>query len=250
MTAADDDSAGGTPAYEYNEYPKSLAPDDFWGQVRRTRYGKPIGEDELQIIVDTIVGGLDLGSSDQLLDLACGNGALSARLFDSCSAFVGVDASEYLIQVAKDNFERLPNFEFRFGDVADFVMEEAEPQRFTTALCYGSYHYFDRETAAHMLQGLCRRFPGVDRVLIGNVPDKERADLFFGTEADYSDKLSDPTSQIGVWWSEEELRKFAAEAGWHADFRRMPEHVFNANYRFDAVLTRIEPKRSDVGDSR
>jgi hypothetical protein len=30
----------------------------------------------------------------------------------------------------------------------------------------------------------------------------------------------------------------------------MPEHVFNANYRFDAVLTRIEPKRSDVGDSR
>ena len=230
--------AGSSSDYEYNEYPKSLPPDDFWGQVRRTRYGKPISEDELRVIIDTIEKGLDLSSSDFLLDLACGNGALSNRLFGSCRAFVGVDASEYLIEVAKKNFEQLPDFGFLLRDVAEFVWEEPEPLRFTKALCYAGFQYLNRETAERTLMGLSQRFENIDAVFLGNVPDKERAHVFFGSETDYEDKLSEATSQIGVWWSEKELHEFAAAAGWIARFRRMPEHIFNANYRFDAHLTR------------
>jgi SAM-dependent methyltransferase len=230
--------ADSAPDYEYNEYPKSLPPDDFWGQVRRTRYGKPISEDELRVIVDTIKKGLGLGSGDFLLDLACGNGALSNRLFGSCRAFVGVDASEYLIEVAKKNFEQLPDFGFLCRDVAEFAWEEPEPQRFTKALCYAGFQYLNRDTAERTLMGLSQRFENIDTVFLGNVPDKERAHVFFGSETDYEEKLSEPTSQIGMWWSEKELHEFAAAAGWTASFRRMPEHVFNANYRFDATLTR------------
>jgi SAM-dependent methyltransferase len=230
--------AGSAPDYEYNEYPRSLPPDDFWGQVRRTRYGKPISEDELLVVVDTIKKGLDLSSEDFLLDLACGNGALSNLLFDSCRAFVGVDASEYLIEVAKKNFERLPDFEFLQRDVAEFAWEEPEPLRFTKALCYASFAYLNRETAQRTLTGLSEHFKNIDTVFLGNVPDKERAHVFFGSETDYADKLSEAASQIGVWWSEQELREFAAAAGWIASFGRMPEHIFNANYRFDAILTR------------
>ncbi len=230
--------AGSAPDYEYNEYPKSLPPDDFWGQVRRTRYGKPISEDELRVIVDTIKKGLDLSSGDFLLDLACGNGALSNRLFGSCRAFVGVDASEYLIEVAKKNFEQLPDFRFLHRDAAEFAWEEPEPLRFTKAMCYAGFQYLNRETAERTLMGLSQRFENIGTLFLGNLPDKERAQVFFGPEADYRDKLSEPTSQIGVWWSERELNEFAAAAGWIASFRRMPEHVFNANYRFDAHLTR------------
>ncbi len=230
--------AGSAPEYEYNEYPKSLPPDDFWGQVRRTRYGQPISEDELGVIVEAIKTGLELRDHDVLLDLACGNGALSSRLFESCRAFVGVDASEYLIEVAKTNFEQLPDFEFVFRDVAEFVWEEPEPLRFTKALCYAGFQYLHRMTAERALAGLSQRFTNVGTVLLGNLPDKERADVFFGSQTDYEDILSEPTSQIGVWWSEDELREFAAAAGWSASFTRMPEEIFNANYRFDARLTR------------
>ena len=36
------------PKWDYKEYPKTLPPDDFWGQVRRTVMGKPISESEIK----------------------------------------------------------------------------------------------------------------------------------------------------------------------------------------------------------
>jgi SAM-dependent methyltransferase len=233
-----ENAAGSAPEYEYNEYPKSLPPDDFWGQVRRTRYGKPISDEELAIIVEAIKRALDLRHGDVLLDMACGNGALSSLLFGSCRGFVGVDASEYLIEVAKANFEQLPEFEFVFRDAAQFVWEEPEPLRFTKALCYAGFQYLPRVTAERALVGLSERFTNMDTVVLGNLPDKERAHVFFGSQTGFEDILSEPTSQIGVWWSEDELREFATAAGWQTSITRMPEEIFNANYRFDARLTR------------
>lgn len=225
--------------HEYNEYPKTLAPDDFWGQVRRTRYGKPISEEDVGVIIATIIRGLELAPDDTLLDLACGNGALSSRLFSSCRAFLGVDASEYLIKVARDNFERLPEYSFKMEDVARYTWNEPGTARFTKALCYASFAYLDLETSARMLAGLRRRFVNVSSVFIGNVPDRERAHLFYKDRGDFVDEMDDHTSQIGIWWSQPEFSKFVASEGWSAQFRRMPEHVFNAIYRYDAVLTRI-----------
>ncbi len=48
------------PKWDYKEYPKTLPPDDLWGQVRRTVYGKPVSEDQIQMMVDAIVAGLEL----------------------------------------------------------------------------------------------------------------------------------------------------------------------------------------------
>jgi cyclopropane fatty-acyl-phospholipid synthase-like methyltransferase len=66
--------------YDYIEYPKSLPEDDYWGQVRRTVNGKPVAETQIAMIVNAIQLGLELESSDKILDIACGNGALSSRL--------------------------------------------------------------------------------------------------------------------------------------------------------------------------
>ena len=69
----------------YKEYPKLCAPDDYWGQVKRTINGVPVGQDQIDLILRAIVDGLDLQASDSLLDLCCGNGALSRLLFDRCA---------------------------------------------------------------------------------------------------------------------------------------------------------------------
>jgi SAM-dependent methyltransferase len=222
---------------DYEEYPKTLARDDFWGQVRRTIYGRRITEDDVAVIVNVIKDGLRLSNDDALLDLACGNGALTARLFSSCGSVRGVDRSSYLIEIAKEHFEESPRYMFVQSDILTYVLSEPEPQRFTKVMCYGSLPMLAVDAVHNMLSELRRRFPNIERILVGNLPDKERAHLFFGEDFEQRrPNLGDPTSQIGVWWSQNDFAELAGACGWRASFSRMPPHVFNAHYRYDAVL--------------
>jgi hypothetical protein len=86
---------------DFKEYPKTLAPTDFWGQVKRTVNGQAVSEEQIQMILALIRRELQLDKDDRLLDLACGNGALSQYLFADCREFLGVDFSEVLIDVAR-----------------------------------------------------------------------------------------------------------------------------------------------------
>ena len=42
------------PKWDYQEYPKTLPRDDFWGQGRRTIMGRRINEKEVSLLVDHI----------------------------------------------------------------------------------------------------------------------------------------------------------------------------------------------------
>lgn len=226
---------------DYEQYPKTLPRDDFWGQIRRTIYGRRISEEELAVIVTAIKAGLKLSPDDELLDLMCGNGALTARLYDSCGGVLGVDLSSYLIDVAKEYFEQPPTRLFVVNDVLSYVRDAPEPSRFTKALCYGSLHHLSGEDVRTMLRDIRSRFRRVERLYLGNLPDKNRAHLFFGDrlEQEHPD-LTDPKAQTGVWWTQGDLHDVAAECGWRASFVELPADVFNAHYRFDALL---EPDR-------
>src|SRR5690242_18345517 len=127
------------PKLDYDAWARLVPADDLWGQVRRTVRGKPLPDEQIRMIVDTIVARLALEPADTLLDLACGNGALAQLLFPSCGHYLGSDLSEYLISVAKSRFESAPRRRFLQAAAAEHVGTEAEPQRFTKALCYGSF---------------------------------------------------------------------------------------------------------------
>ncbi len=229
------------PKSDYKEYPKTLAPDDFWGQVRRTIYGRRITEEEVAVMVDAIRSGLDLHPEDDVLDLACGNGALSSRLYAHCRSLVGVDNSEYLIEVAHANFEDRDRSRFVLDDAAHYVESEPEPEQFTKALCYGSFSFFTAESAQAVVTGLGRRFVNVSRVFLGNLPDRDRASAFFPEGVDYAADLDDPASQAGIWRSASHLHEMAAAAGWSSRVVMMPAGFFNSHYRFDLVLERARP---------
>jgi SAM-dependent methyltransferase len=226
------------PKSDYKEYPKTLDPGDFWGQVRRTIHGRRITEAEVDVMVSAIRSGLDLRPADVVLDLACGNGALSSRLFPDCSGLVGIDASEYLIEVAKTNFERSPRFTFLLDDAAHYVEAESEPGRFSKVLCYGSFSYFSYDEARRVLTALSARFVNAKKVFIGNLPDRDRASSFFPPGVDYARDLGDHGSQAGIWRSSEEWHQLAAATGWASRISFMPEDFFNAHYRFDVILER------------
>ncbi|MDA8186372.1 MAG: class I SAM-dependent methyltransferase [Acidimicrobiales bacterium] len=226
------------PEYDYLDYPKTRPRDDFWGQVRRTINGRPVGQAQIDMIVAQIRTALALTNTDMLLDLACGNAALTSYLVGECAKVVGVDHSAYLVDVALEHFHRPPNTEFIVADVADYLASEPTPERFTAALCYGSFSFFPTETATRVLHLLHQRFPNVRRILLGNLPNKTYANEFYRQRGRKPDRLDSPYTQIGIWRIPAELAALAEDAGWNTTILTMPAAFFASGYRYDALLIR------------
>ncbi|NCT84820.1 MAG: hypothetical protein GXC94_16865 [Comamonadaceae bacterium] len=223
--------------FDHDAYARSKAPDDFWGQIRRTVNGQPVPDEQIAMIVSAIKTQLALSSEDVLLDLASGNGALSTLLFDACAGCLGVDKSDYLVGVAQQSFQRPPAYTFQAQGAAEYVIAEPRPERFTRVLCYGSFAYFSQAEAELVLGTLFRKFGNVQRVFIGNLPDKGRAREFY-KENFNPRELSDNHSQIGIWRSRAEFEALARAAGWRVQFLSMPAEFYASYYRYDVLLSR------------
>jgi SAM-dependent methyltransferase len=220
----------------YKEHPKTCDREDFWGQVKRTVNGKPVSQDQIDMIVDAVKTGLELEKDDVLLDLCCGNGALSRLLFESCAGGVGVDYSEVLISVAKEYFEASPREVYVLQDAVEFLSEMSDPGRYTKAVCYGSIQYLPRHQADELLRLLRERCTGIRALYIGNVPDKAHIDSFFRPEEYREGMENDPCSMIGIMRTQEEFSRLAASCGWKASFHSMPRNFFAAHYRYDVLM--------------
>lgn len=219
--------------WDYEEYPKTLPADDLWGQVRRTVGGKPVAEDQLQMIVDAIVDGLAFHHYSTLLDVACGNAALLSRLFPRLHSSLGVDFSKYLIKIATQRFADQCH-QYVCMDAAEYVEFESNPLRFDRALCYGSIAYMSDVTAQAVLDGLFRRFVNVRRLFIGAIPDPDKVEAFDKPVAEFDN----PDSQIGVWRTPAKMQAMAEKAGWRFTHRAMQVRFYQAHYRFNALLER------------
>jgi cyclopropane fatty-acyl-phospholipid synthase-like methyltransferase len=224
--------------FDHDLHARTQAETDFWAQIRRTVNGKPVDEAQITQILQAICGALDFESGDCLLDLACGNGALSSQLFDRLQAYRGVDFSPRLVEVATRHFAKPPAFDFVLSGAAPYVQREDDPERYTKALCYGSFSYFSEPDARTVLEGLHSRFGNISRVFIGNLPDKDRADRFFRDGHVNAAEIKDHESAIGIWRSPQEFIELAQTCGWQASISRMPESYYAAHYRYDALLTR------------
>jgi cyclopropane fatty-acyl-phospholipid synthase-like methyltransferase len=225
--------------YIHKEYPKTCAHDDFWGQVKRTVNGVAVSQVQIDMIISAIRKGLSLSKGDVLLDIGCGNGALSHYLFNDCAQLLGIDFSEYLISVAKTNFEKAPFYIFKEIDAVSYLDWELKACRFTKALCYGCLPYLSFREAEHILRRLSEKFSHIKTIYIGNLPDKKRAHLFYEERTGLSRVLDDNTSPIGIWRSKEELTKLSFATGWSVRFHNMPDNFYAAHYRYDAILSRL-----------
>lgn len=222
--------------YYFADHAKDCDPKDYWGQVKRTINGKPIPKEQIILIVAAIIDGLKLEADDTFLDLCCGNGALTTYVFAKCNGGLGVDFSEYLIGIARDNFVKRPEEAFVNSDVVKFVRTCPYPERFTKALCYGSLQYLSQADASDLLSLLRQRFTRLQRVFIGNMPDKGRINMFFGDRQLPPGEEDSPSTAIGIWRTPEEFSTMAKQAGWQCTVSRMPENYYARHYRFDAIL--------------
>lgn len=222
--------------YIHKEYPKTCDPNDFFGQVKRTVNGQPISEEEIELIVNTISQKLSLNSEDFLFDLGCGNAALSSLLFNSIEGYIGIDFSEYLVEVAKQNFEKI-GYKIILAEAIEYLSSIDVNERVTKILCYGVFSYFNADEANIILKQIKSKFPNATRVLIGNIPDKERAHNFYYDNIDYENLLNDNKTNIGKWWSVNEFKEMAESNNFKFDFYNMPDNFYAAHYRYDVILS-------------
>lgn len=221
----------------YESHARSCDPKDFQAQVMRNPHGKSVDDRQVVMILEAIARGLDIAPRDILLDLCCGNGALTDPIFARCRGGLGVDFTPYLIEVAKLNFERSPSRAYELADVQDFLETTLDTGRFTKVLCYGAFQCLSETKAATVLMTLRRRFPNVQRMLIGNLPDLDHAAMFFNENVPSIEHLKDPETPFGIWRTEDEVRKLARDCGWRAQVSRMPSGFYSEGWRFDATLT-------------
>lgn len=221
----------------FQEHPRTRDSKDYWGQVQRTVFGKPVGEDQIRLIVDSILSGLALQPEDLLLDLCCGNGALTDRIFERCKGGLGVDYSEPLIEVARRDFEVPGQRDYRLDDAVAFVASASGGQGFTKALCYGSFMYLAAEPAERLLTSVRTGFPEIRQLMIGNLPDKSRVGDFFGADHYRPGIEDDADAALGLWRTEDEMTDLARRCGWACAISRQPPSFYASRYRYDAVLT-------------
>jgi cyclopropane fatty-acyl-phospholipid synthase-like methyltransferase len=223
----------------FKVYPKTCAPDDFWGQIKRTVNGVPVSQNQIDMIVEAVTTALSLNGEDMLLDLCCGNGALSTLLFARCRGGLGVDYSEFLIDVANKHFATIDHVYELVEDVVVYLDEEDVPGRFNKAVCYGSFGYLDFEAAKTFLTQLRNRFVNLQKLFIGNLPDRNLVQEFY-REKDYVKGIElDNRSPIGIWRTEEEIIELSKQTGWKASITRMESSFYAAMYRYDVTLTPV-----------
>ncbi len=230
----------------YTKHAEQYDTKDFLKHVWRTVDGEDIPAEQLNFIVDSICGNLKLTKDDIVLDLFCGNGHLSSLFLDRIKGLHGVDGSDYLIQVANENFRIENKSSYACSDLSllnlnGMLQHSCFSQKdFTKILIFGGIQYLSKSLLADFLAFLYKKFTNAIYIYISPVPNKNyAADFFKKRNIDVNTvNLDDINSQFGSWHDPEEFMDIANKAGWKAREIPFENRHYQSFYRFNILLSR------------
>ena len=94
---------------------------------------------------NSVIELIDADKGSSVLDLGCGNGALTKELQDKGYLVKGLDASKELLDIAKAKY---PNIDFMQGDAANFSLSEPVDVVFSNAV----FHWINKDKQLDMLK--------------------------------------------------------------------------------------------------
>jgi 2-polyprenyl-3-methyl-5-hydroxy-6-metoxy-1,4-benzoquinol methylase len=221
---------------QYWNHADQVFDDEPLRQVGKTVRGQVIEPAILDAIVADIVLRLDLGASDSLLDLCCGNGLITSRIAAHCRQVVGVDFSRPLIDVANRQFGGA-NIQYLHADVSD-LPEDIVGLTFGKFLMYEAVQHLDSAATAQVLDHVARLGQPGASFYIGSIPDQDRIWRFYDTperRLEYEHRRLNGTDAIGHWWKREQLVTLARCHGFDVDIFERTAASHGAHYRFDAL---------------
>lgn len=110
---------------------------DAEGYRERFSFVHQYGEDVLKLI--------EAPQGKRVVDLGCGNGALTQKLAELGCQVVGIDASKEMLAVAQKQY---PQLSFRLGNALDFQLERKAQVIFSNAV----FHWIDEDKQDAMLE--------------------------------------------------------------------------------------------------
>ena len=209
--------------------------DSLLKQVEKTVGGKEVGEDQVDLVVDTITERLGLSSADNVIDLCCGNGVITHRVAPLVNKVIGFDVSTEMIKVAKTH-NQAGNIVYVRSNVVDIDKQYYD----------GINKLYMNESLQHMTPDMLERL--LDNlsflmqgalVYISGIPDKTRLRSFYNTEEKYAYYLkceNESRPHVGYWWTKEEVREIASRRGYIVNEFSQHPNLNTAYYRFDVLL--------------
>jgi ubiquinone/menaquinone biosynthesis C-methylase UbiE len=97
---------------------------------------------------------------DHVLDVGCGSGSITASiasLVGETGSVTGIDTSEHLIEIARENYSSLSNIHFEIADILQYapgINRNKFMQFVTKNSCLSEQEQFDVVSAARVLQWL------------------------------------------------------------------------------------------------
>lgn len=82
-----------------------------------------------------------------VIDLGCGNGRLTRQLADAGYKVTGIDASDNMLRLAREEY---PSLQFQHGDAVTFRLDEPADAIFSNAVL----HWIDADLQAQMLRNV------------------------------------------------------------------------------------------------
>jgi trans-aconitate methyltransferase len=125
-------------------------------------------------LADESLAGLDLGGSERVLDVGCGDGKITAEIAERLprGSVLGVDPSTDMIEFGREHFcAGHPNLAFAVGDATRLSYQDA----FDLVVSFNALHWVPDQTAA--LRSIREAMRPAARALLQLVPHGERKSL-------------------------------------------------------------------------
>ncbi|MGH1480677.1 MAG: class I SAM-dependent methyltransferase [Geminicoccales bacterium] len=228
----------------WDKKPRLLGETEFLKQVGRTSKGKPVSDEQIDLLVSTLFQGLELASTDTVMDLCCGNGLITYKFAQSCRKVFGVDYSIPLMEVAKKHHS-LPNIQYIQSSVL-----EIDPSKFAgddvidKVAMTDALQHFETTQFRTILTKISMGLADKGIVFFSGVPDKSRMDNFLdrsGSLAPGSEKRDAARNAIGSWWDRAFITETADDMGYRCQILDQHNDLLTSHYRFDIRLEKSTP---------
>ncbi|MCQ2959613.1 MAG: class I SAM-dependent methyltransferase [Bacteroidales bacterium] len=213
----------------------SLKSQDLQKQVGRTVLGKAISEELWSKTLDVLKDNLGIDKHSILLDLCCGNGALSIPFSAICLSIKSIDFSKHLTQTLKEN-SSTNNIDVICGNILSVDYGFG----YSHAILYFSLQYFNEKETITILKKVYGVLKSGGVFYIGDIPDRMRLWHFANTkefETQYFRSIEEDNPKIGNWFIKEDLMKMAEFCGFkEVHVIEQQEWMYNSHYRFDIIM--------------
>lgn len=206
----------------------------LFAQVGKTIHGQDLPQEQLDLIVESAVEGLQIDENDVLADLCCGNGLVTERLAKHCHQVIGIDYSNGLIDVARRN----AGTNVRYVHANALEMNWRQLPDVTKVVMNEALQHFSRQQLDQLLAGFSQ-LPAGTRVYIGGIPDREKLRDYYDTDEKYAFYLQrerEGRPHMGHWWLRQDILDAAAAQRLAVTIRPQKPEMITAYYRFDVLL--------------